>query len=188
MSSLFSGDPTARTEKNYRATGGLWLNLGSGQRPFSRPWVNVDCQERWKPDLLVTDARRMPYGEPVAELIVLHQVLEHLDCTGGPELLRECRRIMLPGASLLVFVPDLVALAKRWLEGGIDDYTYAVNLHGAFMGDEADRHKWGYSYRSLLTALMASGFRDVRLFNWREIPGADLARDFWILGVEATRP
>ncbi len=164
----------------------LRLNLGSGQRPF-KGWVNCDSQARWNPDL-VCDIRKLPWEQPVAEIIVLHQVLEHLDCTGGPGLLRECYRVLLPSGSLLVFAPDLLALAKRWVSRELDDdYIYTVNLYGAYMSDEADRHKWGYSYRSLFAAMREAGFKTIRPFDWRDIPGADLARDWWVLAMEGVK-
>ena len=166
------------------------LNLGSGQRPFPAPWVNVDCQERWKPDVLC-DISSLPQNwTGRADVVVLHQVLEHFDCTGGPALLKECWRVLAPGGRLLVFVPDQVALARRWLEGGIDDYLYNVNTYGAYMGDEADRHRWGWCYRSLHTALQNSGdWKSVRRFNWEDTPpAAGLAKDWWVLAMEAVKP
>lgn len=167
----------------------LRLNLGSGQRKFGEdgsPWVNIDCQERWNPDLLC-DISKLPYEDGTVEMAVAHHTLEHFGLTEGQDALKEWRRVLQPGGTLLVFVPDLAALAKRWLAGGINDYIYAVNLYGAYMGDEADRHRWGFCYRSLHAALIEAGFRKVKLFDWRKIEGADIAGpDFWILGVEAT--
>lgn len=191
------------------------LNLGSGQRPFDstckyckqpqhqvapefvydhafeRNWVNVDCQARWKPDV-VCDISSLPQNwTGRADVVVLHQVLEHFDCTGGPALLKECWRVLAPGGRLLVFVPDQVALARRWLEGGIDDYLYNVNTYGAYMGDEADRHKWGWCYRSLHMVLSEGScgrWETIRPFRWETAPeGADLAKDWWVLAVEAVK-
>ena len=166
------------------------LNLGSGQRKFCARagWLNCDSQEKWAPDLRFDMRQGLPWADPEAELVVLHHVLEHFDCTDGPALLKECWRVLLPGGSLLVFVPDLVALARRWLDGGLTDYLYTVNLMGAYLGDEADRHKWGYCYRSLHEALRAAGeWKEIKPFDYRHVAGADLAQDFWILAVEAVK-
>ena len=63
-----------------------------------------------------------------------------------------------------------------------------TNLYGAYMGDEADRHKFGYTGESLAVYLQeCCGWTTVRTFDFRPIPGADIAQDWWILGVEAIK-
>ncbi len=162
-------------------------NLCSGQRPFSAPFINVDSQERWNPDV-VADCSHMPMFEDAsADMIVIHHGLEHFGCGEADAMLKECYRILAPGGSLLVFVPDMRALANRWLTRQISDQIYFTNVYGAFMGDDADRHRWGFSAFSLCDTVEMAGFRSMKGFDWREIPGADLARDWWILSVEATK-
>lgn len=166
------------------------LNLGSGQRPFGPGWTNVDTQARWKPDICADATEYLrTLSEGAVEMIVLHHVIEHYGCGEADALLRECHRILCPGGSLLVFVPDLAELAHGWLQGRIDDQVYATNLYGAWMGDEADRHKWGYTRRTLRATLLHAGFRGthVRGFDGREIAGTLIAQDWWILGEEAIK-
>ena len=163
------------------------LNLCSGQRPFSAPWINVDAQERWNPDV-VADCREMPMFEDAsADMIVIHHGLEHFGCGEALGMLKECHRILAVGGVLIVFVPDMRALAQRWLARQISDQIYFTNVYGAYMGDETDRHKFGYTFFSLREELRIAGFSRSHSFDWREIPGADLARDWWILGMEAIK-
>ena len=168
---------------------GLRINLGSGQRPFIG-WVNVDSQEKWLPDVCSDGGvylRGLSAGE--AEMICLHHVLEHFGCGEADGLLAECYRVLRPGGSLLVFVPDLAELARMWIEGRMTDETYLINIYGAFMGDEADRHKFGFTHKTLHHTLRRAGFGVglIKKFNWRMIAGADIAQDRWILGLEAIR-
>lgn len=164
------------------------INLGSGQRPFAKPWTNVDCQERWNPDVIADGASMPMFEDGSAEMIVLHHVLEHFGCGEADALLKECHRILAPGGSLLIFIPDIRALAQRWLVRQMTDQIFFTNLMGAYMGDEADRHKWHYTFESLADTVRNCGaWTAIKHFDWREIPGADLARDFWILSAEVIK-
>ena len=166
------------------------LNLGSGQRPFKPPWVNWDIQiEKWKK--FTADAGciwQAPWelGRKY-DIICLHHVLEHFGCGEADGLIQQCYDQLKDDGSLLVMVPDLRELAKRWLVGQLDTQLYVTQLYGAYMGDEADRHRWGYDFESLYGYLKRFPFSVVTKFHWREIPGADIARDWWILGMEAVK-
>ncbi|MHC4521812.1 MAG: class I SAM-dependent methyltransferase [Planctomycetota bacterium] len=169
----------------------LKINAGSGQRPFdtSLGWTNVDIQERWKPDV-VADWRDMPMFENgSAEIIVAHHTIEHVGCgEAKPFFFKEAHRILQPGGSLIVTIPDLRKLAQRWITYQMDDYQFFVNVYGAYMGDENDIHRWGYSLAGLEIELVVDGgFKRAKPFDWREIPGASICRDWWILGVEAIK-
>lgn len=170
----------------------LRLNVGSGQRPFGRPFVNVDVNPRWKPDIVADGASMPMFEDGSAEIIVLHHVLEHAGCGEAAPMIRECHRILKPSGSLLVFVPDMRALATRWLTRQITDQIYFTNVYGAYMNDEADRHKWGYTRESLVhflrDSINPSRWDSVLPFDWRKIEGADIAGpDFWIAGMEAIK-
>ena len=169
------------------------INLGSGQRPFSSTseveWANVD--KIWhegmpEPDL-ICDGAKLPYPDGTADYVVLHHVAEHFGCGEAGGLIQEARRVLKPHGSLLVFVPDLRALAKRWLEGGISTQIYVTCLMGAFMGAEEDRHKWNYDAASLHEFLSTVPWTIVKQYDWRGIPGMDAARDWWILAQEAVK-
>ena len=167
----------------------LRLNLGSGQRPFTRPeWTNVDLNSKWNPDV-VADCASMPmFANNSADLIVLHHTLEHYGCGEGADMLRECHRILCPGGSLLVFVPSMLILAHMWIKGQINTQVYMTNVYGAYMDSEADRHRWGFDATTLGSFLQACGaWGSIGPFNWRTIAGADIARADWVLGMEAIK-
>jgi SAM-dependent methyltransferase len=79
------------------------LHLGCG---FDRKegWVNVDCQARVKPDLVV-DLGVFPWpweSDSIDEIYSSH-VFEHLHDALGT--MRECYRVLKPGGTLEVVVP-----------------------------------------------------------------------------------
>lgn len=165
----------------------LRINLGSGQRPFGPGWTNVDTQARWSPDVIADGASMPMFEDSSADMIVLHHVLEHFGCGEGLGMLTECYRILRPGGSLIITVPNMRELVKGWATSKIDDQIFFTNIYGAYMGDEADRHKWGYTVLTLHKLLRALPWATVRGFDFRQIEGADIAKDWWILGVEATK-
>jgi len=166
------------------------INLCSGQRPFdSRLWVNIDVNPKWQPEVVADGASMPMFADGSADVIVIHHGVEHAGCGEATPMIRECHRILRMGGSLLVFVPDMRALAQMYLEGVLSTQVYMTNVYGAFMSDEADRHKWGYDRTSLHKFLKESApWSRVQGFDWRTIEGADIAGPArWILSCEAIK-
>lgn len=164
---------------------GWLINAGSGQRPFAKPWLNCDVQEKWQPDYCFDLKQRWPFEDGSAEMVVFHHVWEHEGCGEAIPMQEEARRVLKAGGKMLVFVPDMRALAQAWLLGRLDTETYLINVYGAYMESEHDRHKFGYTKETLWKELR--GWSEVRPFDWRRLPGANIAGDWWILALEATK-
>lgn len=175
---------------------GTKLNIGSGQRRFEgHGWINVDCAYRppdQVPDLLCDVGKEpLPYPDGSMEVCVLHHVYEHLHLGEGHGLIREIHRVLKQDGSLIITIPDMRALAERWLAHQLEDYIYFVNVYGAYQGLASDTHAWGYTYQGLKAdieiALGDWSWGRITKFDWRPIPGASIAKDFWILGLEARK-
>lgn len=174
----------------------LGLNVGSGQRPFTTDfaagieWINVDTvrREGYVVDL-ICDGAHLPYADGEVDFFVLHHVLEHFGCNEGLALVLEAHRVLRKGGSLFVFVPNIAELATRWLNGKMDTQLFMTNIYGAYIhGEEESRHKWGFTGDSLSDFLWnAASWSGLGPFNWRQIPGADFARDFWIIAAEVVK-
>jgi SAM-dependent methyltransferase len=171
----------------------LCLNVGSGQRAFVSTdevqWVNIDKIKRdgMQTDL-VADGASLPQADASVDYFVLHHVLEHFWPGDAKALVIEAHRVLKPGGSLLVFVPNLQVLASRWLGGELETQLYLTNVYGAYMGNPEDYHKWGFTPQSLADFLWEHApWGSMRPFDWREIPGADFAKDYWIMACEVVK-
>lgn len=164
------------------------LNLGSGQRPFGPGWTNIDISERWSPDIVADAANLHMIPDGSVEMIVGHHIIEHVGLGEFDGAIRECYRVLQPGGSLILTTPDLYVLSRAWIDGKINDYIFCVNLYGAYMGDEADRHKWLYTPRTLCQAVgKPVQWSSIKEFDWRPIEGADIAKDWYIQGIECVK-
>lgn len=187
---LGSGFSPTDTSKPYG------LNVGSGQRRFTSTtqlqWINIDSQFEAPdrvPDLVWEVGKEpIPFADNTAQCATLIHQIEHVGCGEAEPALRDLYRVLVPGGSLIVVLPDMRALASAWLTGRINEYIFNVNTYGAFMGHESDRHRWSYGYDSLREFLLkCSNWSTIDVFNYREIPGADIPRDWWMLAVEARK-
>lgn len=165
------------------------LNLGSGQRPFKAPFLNYDIQiGKWRDYTLEQGCKwvDMPWARTY-EMIVLHHVLEHFGCGEADDLVGICYEALEKKGSLIVCVPDVYKLARGWMTNRIDIQVYLTNVYGAYMGADADRHKWGYTTKSLIDYLSKWEWRKLEPFDFRDIVGADIAKDWYITGVEGIK-
>jgi SAM-dependent methyltransferase len=80
-----------------------------------RPSVLRGIQE--VPDLMLAVAERLPYKDGTFDVILMHEVLEHVD--DDLASLREMRRVLAPGGRLVAFCPNRL---------------YPFETHGIFIG------------------------------------------------------
>ncbi len=173
----------------------LGINTGSGQRPFTSfpdegaVWVNIDCNPKWKPDIVADWNNLSMFNDSMVDIVVSHHSLEHVGCGDGDAFIKEAHRILKPHGSLIVIVPDPKEISRRYANDLIDEMTFNFLTYGAYMDHEADRHKWSYSRQGLVDYLRRmADWHDVHAFDWRQIPGADIAAlDWWFYGMEAVK-
>lgn len=165
-----------------------YICLGSGQKPYAKPFINIDINPRWNPDIVADGASLPMFEDNSAEVIVIEHTLEHYQCGEGLAMLKECYRILGPSGSLIVTVPDIRQLVKAWVTGKLSNQIFLTAIYGAYMGDPADTHKWGFVPETLDELLGQAGdWKGIEPFSYRPIEGASIARDYWILSREAVK-
>jgi len=156
-------------------------------------------------DIRWAKATQLPLGSGVAQVVYSSHMLEHLQRSDAELFLNEAKRVLQPGGTLRLVVPDLRSLAQRYLtEGDANRFveatllavpeasSFAARLELAMSGHRG--HAWMYDGPSLCALVAARGFADVRETNAHETriqapEPLDLAeRADESIYVEATRP
>lgn len=170
-----------------------WLNVdGSPQVVLARrPWLKwllvatrvmskKQAEIPWSPDILRLDlTRQLPFPDGRFAAVYSSHLLEHLHHDQALSLLKECRRVLRRGSICRAVVPDLEALATRYLKekAAADPDAGARFMEGLLVHDKGPRrgllapyyrmtafhqHKWMYDAASLRQLFETAGFRSVR--------------------------
>jgi len=157
-----------RNRRWLQDTRGELLNIGCGPR-VRGGFVNLDYD--WRPGVLCWDVtRRLPFADRQLRGIYTEHCIEHLPFETVPQVLAECRRVLAPGSTLRIVVPDGELYARLYVAGGQLPYgehepspMYSINrimrAHG---------HRFIYDFQTLALLLRAAGFANIRREAYRE--------------------
>lgn len=134
----------------------LKLHLGCGNRHF-KGYVNIDLRKTRATDL-VCDIRKLPYPDNSVDLIETYHVIEHLPRHYLPKALKEWRRVLINGGSLIIECPDFDKIVERYLNG---DEKQLDGIFGLQRFD-GDYHIFGYNLKRLKMLLQDCGFTDIK--------------------------
>jgi len=121
------------------------LNLGCGDR-FHSDWTNLDALPA-DPSIQSHDLREgIPFPDGEFDAVYHSHLLEHFPKRSAIPFLSECHRVLRPGGTIRVAVPDLERTAR----------TYIQALELATDGDEA----WQLNYDWVMLELYDQTVRD----------------------------
>jgi predicted SAM-dependent methyltransferase len=100
------------------------------------------------------DIRHLPFVDGWFVGVECHHVIEHLTPEDATRALAEIHRVLQPGGILEISCPDLEACARTLLAGNLEILQNFYSPHA----DEAQRHRWGYTWASLTAQLTRGGF------------------------------
>jgi predicted SAM-dependent methyltransferase len=90
------------------------VNVGCGQQAHPA-WCNLDLAA-CAPGVIEHDLRRgLPFADGSCDAVYHSHVLEHLPPDEAQQLLAECFRVLKPGGTLRIVVPDLEGIARQYL-------------------------------------------------------------------------
>jgi predicted SAM-dependent methyltransferase len=128
--------------------------------------------------------RHLPVAGGTADCLYTSHMLEHLEPSQAAAFLAEARRVLRPGGTIRVSVPDLRLLVQGYLDTGDADSfvdmlqldhpaprTVLERLRALLAGDR--QHQWMYDGASLCQLLEGQGFVDARVMPAGETRIAD---------------
>lgn len=141
------------------------INLGCGERPI-KGFLNVDARKIKGIEFPNTRIENMPcFKNDYADHIYACHVLEHLPRTMTFRVLCEWNRVLKPGGTLRLAVPDWDATVRYYRKTG--DMENVLNW---VYGGREHPENWHYrifNFSSLKTLLWESGFKRIKRYDWR---------------------
>jgi predicted SAM-dependent methyltransferase len=163
-----------RKARRHNHHGEIKLQLGSGSQP-KQGWINIDLFAPTA-DLALDVREDLPFPDNSVTLIYSEHLFEHLLYpTDARHVLREALRILRPGATISLVVPDcgnaLLAYARRdesfftehdHLRSYLREEHPTLMHHVNYCFRQDELHRYGYDAETLGQVMRDAGFRDVR--------------------------
>jgi predicted SAM-dependent methyltransferase len=150
------------------------IQLGCGGNMLEG-WLNTDGQmDGWfHPESVKLDATQpFPIPDESFDFVYSEHMIEHIPYWSGQQMLRECYRIMKPGAHIRISCPDMqflidlytnpTELSTQYVEKESPDWApyidpiFVVNNYVRAWG-----HQFIYDKKSMTNSLLAAGFENI---------------------------
>lgn len=160
-----------RKARAYRGAKHLKLHLGCGEN-YKSGWINIDLGK--VADVTLDLRRALPFDDEAAAIIYGEHFFEHV---AYPEpatfLLGEYWRVLEPGGTLNLAVPDMELVLNSYVHGGTEAYYEAQRMwnpawcethmdHINYNFRQDGEHQYMYDYETLSKRLEQAGFVDVQ--------------------------
>jgi len=152
-----------------------FLNLGSGPRGIaSNDWINVDGWIDRNVHLAIDLNRPLPFDDNSFAGIFSEHVFEHFDLDQGESILRECLRVLKPGGSLRLIVPDGEKILRTYLENPAElisrrgnSNPHAIDAVNSYFRQRYE-HQYIYDWPMLKHQLEETGFEQIRRVDFKQ--------------------
>ncbi len=146
---------------------GIKIHLGCGFRRLDG-FVHVDVRAEYEPDKIGT-AQKLPFEDDTAELIYWSHGLEHIHKNEVPRVVSELRRVLRPGGTLRLSMPDFDTLVTLYLDGV--SLTRLGCINGG-QDNEHDVHFAVYDFEHL-ACMLHGDFYDIRTWAPHQVHPTD---------------
>jgi predicted SAM-dependent methyltransferase len=148
------------------------LHLGCGWRNFGEDWIHIDGGDYDHLDY--KDITKLPFEDDSVDLIYSSHVIEYFNRSEINEVLKEWRRVLKPGKTLRIAVPDFERMSELYLQKAISLNQILGPLYGKMqMGNYSIYHKTTYDFNSLSEVLIQNGFNEIERYDWKKTEHAN---------------
>ena len=141
------------------------LHLGCYQKKI-HGYVNVDIRPEVQPDLVDDVFTLEKVKDESADVIYACHVLEHATRSTALLALTRWYRVLKPGGTLRIAVPDMRAVCEYYVNHG-----NLNELSAFFWGSQKhdhDVHYTGWDFETLQRDLQGASFIDIKRYDWRK--------------------
>ena len=152
------------------------LEIGPGIHPLEGNWERLDIKEGHD-HVAAWGEEPLPFDDNTFNEVYASHVLEHIPWYHTKYAVREVHRILVPGGTFEVWVPNIEYIIKCYMRGVCGDNWRRENVESDPMlwfngrvyayGAEENWHKAAFNDHSLFN-LMRGFFSNVRLLGSRE--------------------
>lgn len=148
--------------------------MGSGKRNIPG-FIHIDLDDHPHLDYRHDIADLPMFSGNSVDLIYTSHSFEYFDRQEGASVLKEWCRVLRPGGTLRIAVPDFEAIVKVYLKYKKD--LEHKGILGPLFGRMAVKsgkkekliyHKTVYDFKSLKNMLQSVGFKNVRRYDWQK--------------------
>jgi predicted SAM-dependent methyltransferase len=151
-----------------------YLNVGCGKKPISH-MINLNYE--WYPfvDLTWDITKPLPLADSSLLGVYSEHVLEHLPFDSIPLILNDWKRVLKPGGTVRILVPDAEIYLSKYSASRSgervrfpyhdDQQTDMMMVNRVFRNFE---HLYAYDFETLARILDSSGFVNIQRVNHRE--------------------
>lgn len=155
-----------------RERGEIFAELGSGDKKGEGGWVTIDISKNC--DIFWDLTKGLPFPDGSLTKIYSSHFFEHLSFKEGQQLLDECRRVLVPGGTFSISVPNARLYIEAYLKSdSLDENTFFTHKPAYNNTTRIDyvnyiaymdrHHKYMFDEENLLYILKSKGFRNAHL-------------------------
>jgi len=135
------------------------IHLGCGFRRLPG-YVHVDVRAEYEPDHIGT-AQALPFDDNAASLLYFSHGLEHIRKNEVARVVAEFRRVLRPGGTLRLSVPDFAVLTDLYNDG------VSLTRLGCINGGQDNEHDVHYAVYDWehLACVLHQDFYDIRAWH-----------------------
>jgi len=135
---------------------GIKVHLGCGDYWFD-DYINIDFNIYGGTDMIWDIRKGLPFQPQVVEVIEAYEVIEHLNKHELNDILADWKRVLIPGGTIKISVPDMDGLIEMYKT---DKKRSIEMIYGL---EDHPHHKQGFTKETLQALFEQHEFKNVEV-------------------------